>query len=104
MDGSDGADAAFAMVKKDLYREHQDFMSVGHIRDVTKTYLSWHFKPEYIQETYSTKLLDIGKEGEFLMIDKQEDKTTKECLFDLARARKADVICTSMTGRKGLKE
>lgn len=70
VDGSDGAEAAFSMVKKDLYREHKDFVSVGHIRDISKTYLSWHFKPEYIQETYTTKLLDIGKEGEFLMIDR----------------------------------
>jgi hypothetical protein len=77
---------------------------VGHVRHPGKTYLSWHFKPEYIHEVYSTKILDLGKQAEFLMVDIMEGKTTKEVLFDLAKARNANVICTSMTGRKGIKE
>ena len=67
-------------------------------------YLSWHFKPDYITEIYETKLMDIGKKGEYSIVDKDEFKTTKEVLWDLALERKATIICTAMNGRKVLKE
>jgi hypothetical protein len=104
VDGSEGADNCFALVKSQLFRESSDHFICGHVRDQKKTYLSWHFKPEYIQETYETRLLDLGKKGEFAMVDIQEGKTTKDCLFSLAQERRASIICTSMTGRKGTKE
>ena len=104
VDGSDGADNCFALVKSQLFRESSDHFVCAHVRDVKKTYLSWHFKPDYIQETYETRLLDLGKKGEFAMVDAQVGKTTKEVLFGLAVERHANVICTSMTGRKGAKE
>lgn len=104
VDGSDSADNAYSIVKDYLFREQCDRIVVGHVRDAKKVYLSWHFKPDYITEIYETKLMDIGKKGEYAIVDKDEFKTTKEVLWDLAIERKATIICTAMNGRKGPKE
>lgn len=87
-----------------MFRESCDKLVVGHIKNKEKTYLPWNFKPDYIHEIYETRLLDIGKKGEFVITDIYNDKTTKECLFALALERKATVIVTGMQGRKGVKE
>jgi hypothetical protein len=67
-----------------LFRESCDKLVVGHIKNKDKNYLSWNYKPDYIHEIYETRLLDIGKKGEFAMNDISQDKTTKEYLFALA--------------------
>ena len=84
VDGSEYSEAAFQICKKGLFRESCDKLVVGHIKNKEKTYLAWNFKPDYIHEIYETRLLDIGKKGEFVMTDLYNDKTTKECLFALA--------------------
>ena len=104
IDGSEYAEAAFKICKRGLFRESCDKLVLGHIRNKEKHYLAWNFKPEYIQEIYETRLLDIGKKGEFAITDVFDDKPTKECLFNLAQERHATVIVTGMQGRKGIKE
>lgn len=76
---------------------------VGHIRNDKKEYLTWNMKSAYIAEMFETRILDLGKAAEFAMIDLDESKTTKECLWALAQERKASLIVTGMHGRKGLK-
>lgn len=105
VDGSDSAENCFEIVKNELFREHsQDHFVCGHIRNKAKTDLAWNHKPEYIEGIYSTKVMDLGKQGEFIMSDVLEGKSTKECLLSLANERHASIICTSMHGRKGPKE
>jgi hypothetical protein len=103
VDGSEWANKCYEVVRNNLFRESSDHLTVAHVRDEKKTYLSFHFKPDYIQETYETHLIDLGKKGEFAMVDKLDGKTTKEMLWELAQERKANIICTSMVGRKGPK-
>jgi hypothetical protein len=76
---------------------------VGHIRNDKKEYLPWNMKSAYIHDMFETRILDLGKKAEFAMIDIEEGKTTKECLWALAQERKASLIVTGMHGRKGLK-
>jgi hypothetical protein len=103
VDGSESSEQAYYQVKNELIRDC-DRIVVGHVRNINKPVLSWHFKPDYISEIYESRLLEFGKKGEFAMVDVMQGKSTKEMLVALARERGASCIVTSMHGRKGPKE
>lgn len=86
-----------------MYREHVDKVVVGHITDHSKTYLSWNMKPEYVRDIYESKVLPLGKNGSYVSVEKNEAKTSKEMLWELATESHASVIVVGNHGRKGPK-
>ena len=84
-------------------REKKDTLVVGHVENAKKTYLPFNYRPQYLKDIYSSKIIGLGKEwAEYASADVQDD-TTKECLWNLASDMHADVLVTGMHGRKGLK-
>lgn len=76
---------------------------VGHIENTKKTYLPFNYRPQYIKEIYSSKIIGIHKDYACYASADVGEKSTKEALWDLANENKATAIVTGMHGRKGLK-
>ena len=60
-------------------------------------------KPEYVRDIYESRLLPLGKHGQYISVEKKEDKTSKEMLWDLATESHASIIVVGNHGRKGPK-
>lgn len=44
-------------------REDIDHLVVGHITDKKKDYLPWNMRPNYVQDAYEAKLMELGAKG-----------------------------------------
>ena len=102
-DGSDASDMGFNVVMKDMLREDIDHLVVGHITDKKKYYLPWNMRSNFIADAMEAKLMPIGQKGRYCHREKDEGKTTKEMLWDLAEFEKATIVCVGNHGRKGPK-
>lgn len=102
-DGSDASELAFNVVMKDMMREDIDHLVVGHVSDKKKDYLSWNMKPQYVDDQYSAKIMGLGNKARYSHREKDEGKTTKECIWDLAKFEKVSMVCVGNHGRKGPK-
>jgi len=104
-DGSEASDAAFEVAYKGLYRKDTDHFVVGHVSDRRKDYLPFNLRPEYLSEIYLSKiaLAWAEKKGEYVNSEIDPSKSTKECVWELAKEKHATIIVTGMHGRKGLK-
>jgi len=102
-DGSDASDMGFNVVMKDMLREDIDHLVVGHISDKKKDYLPWNMRSNFVADAMEAKLMPIGQKGRYCHREKDEGKTTKEMLWDLAEFEKATIVCVGNHGRKGPK-
>lgn len=50
-------------------RRAGDKLTVGHVHDTRKDFLAWNYKPHYIREVYSCKLMMLGANGSFASKD-----------------------------------
>ena len=56
IDGSEASEEAFQVTYRGLYRSDKDHITIGHITDRRKEYLPFNLKPEYLSETYTSKI------------------------------------------------
>ena len=105
IDGSDASEDAFQVTLKGLYRSDKDHITVGHISDHRKDFLPFNLRSEYLAETYLSKIALpwAEKKGEYVSSEVDPERSTKECLWELANEKKATIIVTGMHGRKGPK-
>ena len=105
VDGSEASELAFSVAMRALFRPGKDVFNVCTITNTKKDYLPFHLRPEYIEEKYQSKIYANAQSGyaKFLKKEIEQDKTTKETLFELAQTYCADIIVTGMHGRKGPK-
>ena len=61
-------------------------------------------RSNYMKDAYEAKIVPLGKHGNFIAMEKEEGKTTKECLWNLAQEHKSDMIVVGNHGRKGPKK
>lgn len=102
-DGSEASDLAFNVVCKDMFREEIDHIVVGHVTDRKKDYLPWNMRPQFVSDCYESKMIQLGSKGRYAPREKEEAKTSKEMLWDIADFEKASLICVGSHGRKGPK-
>ena len=106
VDGSQASEDAFQYVAKDLMRNEtgtpiEDHLICGSITDKQKdTYLPWNMRSHYMKDAYEAKIVPLGKHGNFIAMERDESKTTKECLWNLAKEHKSDIIVVGNHGRK----
>lgn len=89
-----------------MFREHKDKLVVGHIENAKKNYLPFNYRPQYLKDIYSSKIIGLPKEtASYISTDIATcgKASTKEALWTLAETVGATVIVTGMHGRKGLK-
>lgn len=67
--------------------------------------MQFNYKPNYIREVYSCKLLKIGQYGHYSSVEFTGggEETTKSMLWGLAKNQNATLLVTGMHGRKGPK-
>lgn len=103
VDGSEASDMAFNVVFRDMIREDQDHMVVGHITDKKKDYLPWNMKPQFVADHFEAKLLALGSKGRYAAREIETGKTSKEMLWELADFEHATLMVVGNHGRKGPK-
>ena len=86
------------MIRMDL-----DDLTVGHITDKNKDYLPWNMKPSHVQDIYEAKVMPLGERGHYHAREKDDSKTSKEMVWELAEESKASVVVVGNHGRKGPK-
>lgn len=105
VDGSEQSDLAFDVVMHGLFRSTKDTFNVCHITDSKKDYLPFCHTPEYLEAKYQGKIWvwSNDNKAKFIKKEVENEKTTKETLWNQAQLNKASIIVTGMHGRKGPK-
>ena len=88
---------------KDLYRERKDHLIVGHVYNNSKDYLPFNLKPQYLQDTYESKIIKYGSWARWVDCEVEEKKPVKDSLWGLATENKATIMVTGYNGVKGPK-
>jgi len=60
IDGSPAAYESFQLVMRDVLREECDKLVLGHVFNTKKDYLPFNMKQQYIQDTYESKIIQLG--------------------------------------------
>ena len=76
---------------------------MGHITDRSKDYLPWNMKPNYVKDIYEAKVMPMGQRGRYSAREKDDSKTSKEMVWELAEFEKASLVVVGNHGRKGPK-
>lgn len=103
IDGSPAALEALQIVLRSMFREECDELVVGHVYNSKKEYLPFNLKPQYIEDTYESKIIHLGKKARFVSCEVDSAKGTKETLWALAHQNKATIMVTGSNGIKGPK-
>lgn len=103
IDGSPNALQALQIVLRSMLREDCDELVVGHITNPKKEYLPFNLKPQYIEDTYESKIIHLGKKARFVSCEVDPAKGTKETLWALAHQNHATIMVTGYNGVKGPK-
>ena len=76
---------------------------LGHVFNSKKDYLPFNLKPQYLQDTYESKIIQLGHWARWVNTEVEEVRGVKDCLWDLAKENKATVMVTGYNGVKGPK-
>ena len=85
-------------------RADVDHLVVGHISDKRKDYLPWNMRSHYVQDAYEAKIIEMGKQARWASREVDAEKTSKDCLWELAEFENATLIVVGNHGRKGPKK
>ena len=105
VDGSEASELAFDVCMHGLFRPAKDTFNVCHITNSTKDYLPFCMQADYIEAKYQGKIWRWSEDNKAKFIKKEveQEKTTKETLWNQAQLNKSSVIVAGMHGRKGPK-
>ncbi|GFR40469.1 hypothetical protein Agub_g1029 [Astrephomene gubernaculifera] len=103
VDGSQMSDRAMAAALCLFNNRRGDKFTVLHISDSTKTYLSKHLQPAHLKNYYVDMAHGARVKSEWLCREKEEGRSTCECLTRLADKLGADLLVLGSWGRKGEK-
>ncbi|KXZ53495.1 hypothetical protein GPECTOR_7g945 [Gonium pectorale] len=80
-----------------------DKFTVIHVSDSSKTYLSKHLQPSHLKNFYTDMAHGARVTAEWLCREKEEGRSTCECLTRLADRHAVDLLVLGSWGRKGEK-
>ncbi|EFJ42884.1 hypothetical protein VOLCADRAFT_107074 [Volvox carteri f. nagariensis] len=103
VDGSQMSDRAMAVGLSLFNNRRGDKFTVIHISDATKTYLSKHLLPPHLKNYYIDMAHGARVTAEWLCREKEEGRSTCECLTRLADKRGVELLIMGSWGRKGEK-